>query len=146
MRKLLAVISLFVILQVPTVSISAAQSACAERDASNSTIIVAEQSAIEQPKTKFKQTASSFSDLLAKCPKATRTEFLEGLVFMNGGLAGAYIGGVEKCLSPQEMGQLFSHFGVTEKSLKDHQGYRCSGRATCSPSATNICTSNCRSD
>jgi hypothetical protein len=85
---------------------------------------------------------STMSEILSICPPEVRDEYLGSLQFKNGKLAGAHIGGLEKCMSERQIDALFLNMGIhTTDYLK---GYRCSGRGTCSESQTNACTSNCR--
>ena len=91
---------------------------------------------------------------------ADKQNFLNSLVFTENGLASYQYSALET-LSATDMYQILSLFGVertasliTQKntvsnvepiaeSSGDHEGYLCSGRATCTEAPGNICTSNC---
>lgn len=87
------------------------------------------------------QALSSFKSILAKVPDKSRRDFLQSLVFMHGGLAGAYIGDLESRLTPEEYRQLMGHLGVGPGG--DHKGYSCMGKGDCAKIKNHICTSNC---
>src|SRR6266446_7042357 len=55
---------------------------------------------------------TSYQAILAKLPADLRTQFLEKLTFMNGGLAGAYIGGVKARLTKSDYTQLLAQLGI----------------------------------
>jgi hypothetical protein len=87
------------------------------------------------------QPNASFKSILAKVPTKVRKEFLEGMFFMHGGLAGAYIGDIESHITPGEYRQLLAHLGV--RLGEDHKGYMCFDKGDCLKSSKHICTSNC---
>jgi hypothetical protein len=86
------------------------------------------------------EATSSYKAILAKLPAEVRIQFLERLTFMNGGLAGAYIGGIETKLTRPDYLQLLAQIGGSTGRLgEDHVGYECSGAGECKESAKYIC-------
>lgn len=103
---------------------------------------------------------------------SARHRFIESLTFNEKGLTGFSYADLQAELSATEIYQLLSLFGAQHltssikgaairtpldaaimnagstispsfENIDDHVGYYCSGRATCSQSATQICMSNC---
>jgi hypothetical protein len=84
----------------------------------------------------------SFRSIVGKVPPNVRAEFLESLMFKNGGLATAYIGGLKSGLTPAQYKQVFLALGVDD--TKDYEDYECKSTATCSKKKDSICISrNC---
>lgn len=102
---------------------------------------------------------------LDRLSPGAKARFLSSLKFNSQGLTEYNYSELVTELSPTEIYQILSLFGVqsstsllkgadvTSKSdraimatpalLKDHKDYRCSGRATCHYNMSTICTSNC---
>jgi hypothetical protein len=92
---------------------------------------------------RYGQTGASFKAILANVPKEVRLEFLASLMFKNGGLATAYIGGIKSHLSSAQYKQLFQ-FLAGKLEPGDYEGYACDGNATCVETKKAICISrNC---
>lgn len=85
---------------------------------------------------------ATMAEVLSICSPEVRAEYLGSLQFKNGKLAGAYIGGIDKCLSGRQIDALFEHQGVRPTEFL--KAYRCSGRGNCKKSESDACTSNCR--
>lgn len=79
----------------------------------------------------------------SKLDKQTSEEFKKDLIFKNNGLSSARIDIIQKKLTPKEFFLFMKEFGLSEKFVKDHTGYYCSGRGTCRRRVGHICTSNC---
>jgi hypothetical protein len=83
---------------------------------------------------------TSYQAILAKLPPDVRTQFLEKLTFMNGGLAGAYIGGVKHKLTRADYIELLAQLGISFGRLgEDHEHYECAGAGQCHRTEDYIC-------
>lgn len=98
---------------------------------------------IVRTKADWLKLARSGDNPLKSCSPETVAEFTRSLKFNNGGLAGAYFGGVGRELSFFEFRSLFERFGLGLGLVADHEGYECKSRGTCSARGGHICTSNC---
>ncbi|PIR19145.1 MAG: hypothetical protein COV48_03575 [Elusimicrobia bacterium CG11_big_fil_rev_8_21_14_0_20_64_6] len=86
---------------------------------------------------------ATMAEVLSICSPEIRAEYLGSLQFKNGKLAGAYIGGIDKCLSDRQIDALFEHQGV--RATEFLKFYKCTARGNCTKSQNDACTSNCRS-
>ena len=82
----------------------------------------------------------AFKSIMGGLPQNVRSRFLESMMFNNGHLATAYIGGIKSGLTPGQYGQVLMALGVPPGD--DHEGYECSKTATCSKKPDNICIGN----
>ena len=82
----------------------------------------------------------AFKSIMGGLPQNVRSQFLESLMFNNGRLATAYIGGIKSGLTPGQYRQVLMALGVPPG--EDHEGYECSKTATCSKKTDNICIGN----
>lgn len=87
--------------------------------------------------------AESAQSLLKACPDGVRRRFLRSIVLVDNKLAGATVDEIKAHLGESRYGNLLSSLGVG--TAADHAKYKCASRATCEPSLSAICTSNCRS-
>ena len=69
--------------------------------------------------------------------------FTDGLVFNNGGLAGANYTMIKDIISADQFYRLWEHFGLAHSLAKDYEDYQCVGRGNCKRWIGYICTSNC---
>jgi len=80
---------------------------------------------------------------LAKSSGREIAEFTKSLVFNNGGLAHANYRSLRNSLTLSGFDRLGAMFGISPILMADYNNMKCSARATCSTSITDICTSNC---
>lgn len=80
---------------------------------------------------------------LKACKSETAEQFTRSLVFRNGGLAGAYYGGVAKELTYQQFSLLWGVLGLGMGLFEDHKDMECKGQGTCEHANECVCTSNC---
>jgi len=81
-----------------------------------------------------------YRSILAKVPPNIRTRFLQSLVFINGGLAGAYAGDIKATLPKAEYAMMLAHLGYGFGRLgEDHVGFECSRPGECKESSKYIC-------
>lgn len=83
------------------------------------------------------------SAILPGCDQETVRAFSEGLIFRNGGLAGANYSMLEDRLTYRQFKAVWNNFGIGEELFQDYNNKECSKPATCSPLTACICTSNC---
>jgi hypothetical protein len=84
----------------------------------------------------------SFRSAMERLPQNVRLQFLESLMFKNGRLATAYIGGIKSHLPPTQYNQVLLALGV--QAGQDYQDFACDGVATCFKKKDSICISaNC---
>jgi hypothetical protein len=83
------------------------------------------------------------SAILPGCDRATVEAFSEGLVFRNGGLAGADYSMLVDTLTISRFRNVWARFGIGPGLLADHDGYMCESRGNCKKTRNYICTSNC---
>ena len=94
-----------------------------------------------QSGTKRDKSITPLVQVLRTCSEKARLEFLDSMVFLDGRLAGAYIGSIEKCLGQEARKELFAHLGFLPNTYLE--GYKCESRGTCKEAAHYVCTSNC---
>lgn len=82
----------------------------------------------------------AFKSTMAGLPQNVRSQFLESMMFSNGQLATAYVGGIKSSLTPGQYGQVLMALGI--RTGEDHDGYECLKTATCSKKTDNICIGN----
>ena len=80
---------------------------------------------------------------LTGADKGVLRKFSEKLLFGKFGIAGAYIGGIEREISHYNYVRLWEFFGMTEKLAADYKGYKCRRTGTVWAISTYISTSNC---
>ena len=100
---------------------------------------------------------------LDRLSTTAKQRFLESLVFTDNGLGSYRFSDLEAELSPTELYQILSLFGVERttplltgsrilsdsdrvlmlRKEEDHKGYKCAGPGWCSSDLNSICTSNC---
>ena len=85
--------------------------------------------------------ASEENPLKGVDPKIVR-EFTKNLKFKGLGLGHANYAMIQD-LPFRRFVRLWGHFGLSLDLFADYNNMKCSGRATCSTSITDICTSNC---
>lgn len=91
----------------------------------------------------LKETRGTDSDPLPDCDDETVDLITRGLVFYDGGLAGADYAPIADKLTFRQFRALFERFGLGLGLFADHDGYRCESRGTCTKLNDKICTSNC---
>lgn len=89
------------------------------------------------------ETRGTDRDPLRGCDDEAVNAFSEGLIFRDGGLAGADYEPIAETLSFAAFRALFERFGIGLGLFADHDGYRCESRGTCTIAHNKICTSNC---
>lgn len=82
----------------------------------------------------------AFKSIMGGLPQNIRSQFLGSLMFNNGHLVTAYIGGIKSGLTPGQYGQVLMALGV--RTGEDYEGYECLRTATCSKKTDNICIGN----
>lgn len=75
--------------------------------------------------------------------KRVLRKFTEKLLFSKFGMAGAYLGGIEREVSHYNYVRLWEYFGMTEKLAADYKGYKCKLTGTVWAISTYMSTSNC---
>ncbi len=80
---------------------------------------------------------------LKGCDPKTIEYFTKNLRFEHGGLAHADYSTLDEKLTYRQFAELWRLFGLGMGLFSDHEGYACTGRATCSQAPNTICTSNC---
>lgn len=71
------------------------------------------------------------------------TKFSTNLQFGEFGLAGAYLGGIEKEISHYNYVRLWEYFGMTEDLAAEFRGNKCTNAGTIRANPAYLSTSNC---
>jgi len=80
---------------------------------------------------------------LAKLSEESYYEFVNSLMFSQGGLATANCRPVMNELTLKEVGDLFGRFGIDLGLAADHEGFKCVSLHNCKVMTDYICMSNC---
>lgn len=96
------------------------------------------------PGSRPQRGGGAFKSTIGILPQNVRTQFLESLMFKNGSLATAYIGGIKSGLTPSQYQQVLQSLGIAPTASQDYTDYACDGVATCYKKKDSICISaNC---
>ena len=109
--------------------------------------VQAERSRVAREAEKAEKPIGALTEMLSSCPKEARAEFMGSLAFLNGGVASAYVGGIKKCLSGEQMNDVLRAIGHTSPSALDDNGRTCRcGQVTrmykCQPWNGDSCSSS----
>jgi len=78
-----------------------------------------------------------------KLSEEAYNEFLNSLVFSQGGLASASYKPLMAELTLSDMNEVLGRFGIDTNLAADHDGFACTSPHTCTSATLSICMSNC---